>query len=101
MGMHVIFLIVASLFAGTLALENSNALLQATDSSLNNTDGATNFSLALVHYGRKTYYIETILQVSTAFGHLAQNCPMGPIGVGCQLGTKSTTPTGILENPPW
>ncbi|KAJ8975399.1 hypothetical protein NQ317_001939 [Molorchus minor] len=75
MGMHVIFLIVASLFAGTLALENSNAFAvwlnktrnntdQATDSSLNDTDQAVDPSFTLVHYGRKTYYIESILQAN-------------------------------------
>ncbi|KAJ8975397.1 hypothetical protein NQ317_001937 [Molorchus minor] len=105
MGMHVIFLIVASLFAGTLALANSNAFAvsfihktrhntdQATDSSMNNTDQTTDPywnntdqavdpsfnntdpswtntdeaagpSFASVHYGRKTYYIESILQAN-------------------------------------
>ncbi|KAJ8975401.1 hypothetical protein NQ317_001941 [Molorchus minor] len=73
MGMHVIFLIVVSLFAATLALENSNPFRvwlnktgnntdQATDPSWNNTDADPSF--VLVHYGRKIYYIESILQAN-------------------------------------
>ncbi|KAJ8975402.1 hypothetical protein NQ317_001942 [Molorchus minor] len=65
MGMHVIILIVASLFAVTfLAFANSNAFAVWLNKTRNNTDQAADPSFPLVHYGNKSYYIESILQAN-------------------------------------